>query len=267
MAQDDERNPFEAELGALDAHTRLPPFFKPNPELWFLQLESIFRSHRITSSASKFHAVVGALDTQILTLLQDLLRDPGPTPYETLRARIMQEFGDTERQRIQHLLENEQLGDRRPTHFLHHLRSLAGGLAADGLLKSLWLRGLPQRVQELLTVVNYDHIDDLARVADKAMEITPAATISAMQPSRETTYQDSFLYREIKSLQTQLAALSTKVDSLAKKVSRSKSRGRSATPRQKASDFCYYHERFGDAAKSCRAPCSHPKAQEKNGNV
>jgi hypothetical protein len=157
MDPQNQQNPFNADLATVDVHTRIPAFYRANPDVWFMQLDSIFRSAKVTTSAAKFHLVVGSLDTRMLTILQDLLRDPGPTPFETLRARILEEFGDSERQRVQHLLENEQLGDRKPSHFLHHLRALAGDLAADGLMKSLWLRGLPVRVQELLTVVNNDY--------------------------------------------------------------------------------------------------------------
>jgi hypothetical protein len=89
------------------------------------------------------------------------------------------------------------------------------------------------------------------------------ATVSAVQTSRDANHSDGFLYQEIRALQTQLAALTTKVDVLTKKVSRSGSRGRSATP--KRSGYCYYHKRFGNNADSCRPPCAHPKA--KNANV
>jgi hypothetical protein len=260
-----QQNPFNDDLATVDVHARIPPFFKASPEIWFMQLQSIFRSSRVTSSAAKFHLVVGSLDTKMLTILQDLLRNPGPTPFETLKARILEEFSDTERQRVQHLLENEQLGDRKPSHFLHHLRALAGNLAADGIMKSLWLRGLPVRVQELLTVVNTDDIDDMARVADKAMEVHPQTTVSAVRTTREASNYDSFLHQEIRALRTQLAALTTKVDALSARVSRSKSRTRSVTP--KRSDYCYYHERFGENAHSCRAPCSFPKASTKNASV
>jgi hypothetical protein len=266
--QNQNQNPFNADLAIVDAHIRIPAFYRTNPEVWFQQLDSIFHSAKVRTSVAKFHLVIGSLDTRMLTILQDLLRDPGETPFETLRARILEEFGDTERQRVQHLLEHEQLGDRKPSHFLHHLRALAGDLAADGLMKSLWLRGLPTRVQELLTVVNNDNLDHMARVADKAMEVHPTPIVSAVRQPRDASSVDSLLHQEIRALQTQLAALTTRVDALTTRVSqvsRSKSRRRSTTP--KRHDYCYYHERFGDNAHSCRAPCSYPKASTKNSNV
>jgi hypothetical protein len=261
-----DNNPFDADLAPVDAYTRtrIPTFYKASPDIWFLQLDSIFRSAKVTTSAAKYHLVVGSLDTKMLTILQDLLHDPGPTPFETLRARILEEFGDSERQRVQHLLENEQLGDRRPSHFLQHLRALAGDLVTDGLLKSLWLRGLPVRIQELLTVVNNDNVDDMAKVADKAMEVHPMSTVSAVRTPHDSSSYDSLLLQEVRALQLQLAKLSTKVEALEKKVSRSGSRGRSATPQR---GYCYYHHLYGNNARSCRAPCLHPKASAKNASV
>ncbi|CAB3233724.1 unnamed protein product [Arctia plantaginis] len=88
-----------------------------------------------------------------------------------LLLRLEQE-NKAEEQRVRQLIGEEELGDRRPSQFLRHLRSLSGNvLSDDNILRQLWLRRLPQQVQAILASQLDLDLNKLAELADKVMEI------------------------------------------------------------------------------------------------
>ena len=54
----------------------LPPFWKHDPEMWFAQIESQFFNYRITLDESKFHTIVGQIETEILEAVSDFVKSP-----------------------------------------------------------------------------------------------------------------------------------------------------------------------------------------------
>ena len=114
---------------------RAPPFWKANAELWFLQLESQFITAGITSEETKFHSVIAAVDTEILTYVSDLVRKPPTTDkYEKLKDRIVKHFSQSETSRIRSLLQEIQLGDKKPPQLLREMRDLASDQLTDDKL-------------------------------------------------------------------------------------------------------------------------------------
>ena len=59
--------------------------------------------------------------------------------YALLKAEMLKRFGESQLARTRRLLEGEQIGDRRPTQFLRHLRGLAGTAIPDNILRAMWL--------------------------------------------------------------------------------------------------------------------------------
>ncbi|GBN38059.1 hypothetical protein AVEN_132520-1 [Araneus ventricosus] len=55
---------------------RAPPFWETDPDLWFLQLESQFKLSGISIDETKFHTVVAALDSTLLSCVSDIVRNP-----------------------------------------------------------------------------------------------------------------------------------------------------------------------------------------------
>ncbi|GBM77662.1 Retrovirus-related Pol polyprotein from transposon opus [Araneus ventricosus] len=53
---------------------RAPPFWETDPDLWFLQLESQFKLSSISTDETKFHSVVAALDSKVLSYVSDIVR-------------------------------------------------------------------------------------------------------------------------------------------------------------------------------------------------
>jgi hypothetical protein len=257
---------------------KLPPFWREDIELWFAQMEFAFDAARITSTKTKFQYAMAELDHSALQAVRDLVVNPGQTPYETLRERLVAEYSASATEKVRQLLQTARLGDQKPSQFLRYLKNLAGGVATDELIKTLWLRALPLRTQEILAVVASAELDDLAKLADQTLEVTlsptnpfhtplmsvwsknatpistqppailPVAPVST--PSIEDTL--TLILEELRAVRKQLNALSV---SDARRQRRSPARNRTGS--REKSTICLPHRRYGDAAYSCKPPCTY----------
>lgn len=94
---------------------RAPPFWKENPTLWFVQLESQFYTNGITQSDTKYHIAVGALETAIINQVSDVVTNPSANnKYETLKQRLQERFTESEERRFKKLLGAIDMGDKLP---------------------------------------------------------------------------------------------------------------------------------------------------------
>lgn len=112
-------------------------------------------------------------------------------------------------------------------------------------------------------------LEKMADIADKVAEtnyaqLMSARTISAIHPPK--TPRSADLMATLKGLQSQITALSAKVDSIAverghqSQRARSHNRSHSKSPStQRNRDICFYHRRFGDKATTCTIRCSYTK--------
>ena len=57
-----------------------------------------------------------------------ILTPPAENQYTILKEQLIQHTATSQQQRIQQLLTAEELGDRKPTQFLHYLQQLAGDM-------------------------------------------------------------------------------------------------------------------------------------------
>ena len=99
--------------------------------------------------------------------------------------------------------------------------------------------------------VNCFSFDELANLADKIMEVaTPTSSISAVSQSQ--------LFSEMEQLRSQISNVQKLVQQLSTSQRRDTPCTRSPSPalQRSQSDLCWYHQKFGDAAKKCREPCS-----------
>ncbi|GFQ85364.1 uncharacterized protein TNCT_452191 [Trichonephila clavata] len=55
---------------------KLPPLWKANPALWFVQLEAQFALARITADDTKFNHVISAIDFDILNCVCNIILKP-----------------------------------------------------------------------------------------------------------------------------------------------------------------------------------------------
>lgn len=241
---------------------KLPPLWRNNIKLWFVQVECNFQLSGITADNTKYNTVVAAIDPETISAVSDILLNPPESDkYNTLKSRLIQELSDSENKQIRKLLSELQLGDDRPTHLLRKMRELAGTSLKDDFLRTLFLQRLPAEMQSILSISS-ESLDNMAKMADKIAEVrsdTVAGNLCAVTGER-ASLPDSPL-NDMSALRAEVAALRQQIQRLSRERSRDRSRGRyfKSPHRRKennARDFCYYHEKFGKNARKCRDPCS-----------
>lgn len=238
----------------ITVRAQLPTFCKADPEVFFLQAEAIFALHKITASLRKFMLVVAQLDGSVVRDTIDLVRaPPEENPYECLKDRIMKCYGQSTNARMRKLLEDQRLGDRRPSLFLNELRELGGPAVTDGILKSIWMRALPEGMQAALAASDHTNLSKLSEIADRIAELSDTRVygMAAVRSSGVAEQEDKIL-TALDQLTQRIAALETRDRSADSKGDRQRSGSRS---RYRNSRFCFYHDRFGNRATKCRAPC------------
>lgn len=258
---------------------RAPPFWKENPALWFVQLESQFHTNGITASETKYHVAVAALDTSVINQVSDVVMRPPAANlmYETLKRRLQERFAESEECRFRKLLSNLELGDKKPSHLWREMRELAADRVEDAFLRSLWLQRLPAQIQAILSTDDGD-VARLLTMADRICEVldvqgavrsmssstSSRSSVSAVPvPANPEELSNSSelkrLCNQVNELSQQLAAFSVNNNNNYRR-SRSSDRGgrmRSRSRSVKQHDECWYHFRFGEDAKKCIKPCTY----------
>lgn len=276
MAPNNDQNsePKVEVFSTFTASDKIPPFIKQDPELWFCQVEAVFARANITNSVTKFQTVIPRIASDVLLQAADIVKKPGENPYENLKDRLVNAYSDSETRRIQELLEGKQLGDEKPTRFLRQMRQLAGESIPAGVLKTLWMRSLPQNVQAILISTGQTDLDKLADVADKIQEVTQPYAISTVtphkvgEPSSSQCASISSLEAKIEVLAQQVAELNSKQSTYRRGRSNSRNReprGGSQTRNSSNPDWlCFYHFRFKENARKCVPPCAWQKKKVGN---
>ncbi|XP_075723800.1 uncharacterized protein LOC142765880 [Rhipicephalus microplus] len=161
----------------------LPQLWLADPSLWFIQDENEFRIHRITSDVRKHELLVKALPPQALAEIRDIFEGPsGDTPYTTVKQALLHRLVPPEHRRIQQLLCNEELGDRRPTQFLLHPQHLLGDQpngSETSIPRELFLQRFPTTMRMVLVPARDKPLSELAEMADDMVDVAPAVMNAA----------------------------------------------------------------------------------------
>ncbi|EFN81554.1 hypothetical protein EAI_02017, partial [Harpegnathos saltator] len=150
---------------------KIPPFWKQQPALWFAQIKSLFQIHRIRSDDGKYHLVIGALDSEAIQEIADILTSPPVIDkYVTLKTQLLARFADSADKQLHRLLTDLELSNRKPSQLLRHMRTLTGDRVSQDILRVRWLALLPPGIQRVLKILRTTCLEDLSTVADELME-------------------------------------------------------------------------------------------------
>ncbi|XP_057340573.1 uncharacterized protein LOC130677736 [Microplitis mediator] len=180
-------------------------------------------------------------------------------PYAELKATLIACYSKSEEAKLHQLLDGEAIGDRSPSQFLRHLKSLVLTID-DAVLKARWLANLLKKTQELLAIFpSIATIDRLTKTADKLYEMFPVihtAAVASSSFSQETIE----LQKRVSELSRQVAALTTAFN---QNRGRSPGRIQNKRPRSESmprkldkTGFCCYHTKFGKTAYKCTPGCN-----------
>jgi len=171
------------------------------------EIEGQFALANVTQDATKFYYVISHLDNKYAAEVEDVITNPPPTGlYEKIKAKLIRRLSLSEEQRVRQLLMHEEMGDRRPTQFLRHLRTLAGPSVPSNFLRTLWTNCLPPNIQAIIARQAQVSLDDVAQLADKKAEVTPPPCVAHVSSSGDDIYT---LTAHIDELARQVTALST----------------------------------------------------------
>ncbi|BHF59615.1 hypothetical protein SprV_0100257600 [Sparganum proliferum] len=165
----------------------LPSVWLGDIALWLRTVESRFALRQITREDTKFHYVVAALPMDIATDLRDIIDCP-PTeaPHTALKEALISRISLSTQKRLQRLISEEDLGDRKPTQLLRRLEQLADGQKLDTtMFKQLFLQRLPPSVQAILAPnIPSSTVQTLAETADRILQYyQPPVTVNVASRS------------------------------------------------------------------------------------
>jgi len=162
----------------------VPPFWPEKPAVWFAQLEGQFALSNITQDSTKFYYVISQLENKYAAEVEDVITYPPPTGrYDLLKAELIRRLSLSEEQRVRQLLMHEEMGVRRPTQFLRHLRTLAGPSVPPDFLRTLWINSLPPNILAIIATQAQVALHDLAQLADNIAEVTPPQCVARVASS------------------------------------------------------------------------------------
>ena len=257
---------------------KLPPYWPADPHVWFAQVEAQFSTRRITNEDTKYSYIIAALNPEIAQEVRDLIiSKPPSTPYSTLKEALIRRTSASEQKRLQQLLTEEELGDRKPSQLLRRMRQLLGDRQLESsILKQLFINRLPTNVQLILASTSERmDIAELADMADKIVDIATGVTVNAVaSPAAQPAPTVAQLQTDVQQLAAQVNALSFELRRRERSRSRSGQRGsyrsrghhdRSPSPRPRGGDngTCWYHATYGDQAHNCRAPCTYGRPYDR----
>jgi hypothetical protein len=190
---------------------RLPPFWAERPALWFAQAEVQFFLAGVSSERTKFFHVISQLDHRYAAEVEDIITSPPERdPYSTLKTELVQRLSPSREQRIHQLLTLEEMGDRKTSQFLRHLRGLAPDVPED-FLRNIWSSRLLPNLQTILARQQECSFDAAARCADRISEVAPQPAPASVGPTHNTTPLQG-----IDDLSRQVTALSAEQNRLRK---------------------------------------------------
>ncbi|XP_063634641.1 uncharacterized protein LOC134805258 [Cydia splendana] len=238
-------------------------------------MEAQFAIAGISSDTTKFNHVIGQLEHKYAVEVKDIISNPpADNKYEKIKSQLISRISVSKEQKFLQLMKHEELGDRKPSRFLRHLRALAGEGIPEDFLKTVWISRLPGNLQALITSQAKATLEELAESADKVYDVAPQTLqVHALGTTTHGT-EISEIARQMTELTREVAALKAGNPPHTSRSSfrgsrapfRSSNRQDRSASRPRDQSICFYHNRFGDRATRCTRPCGYPGAENFSGS-
>ncbi|KRY34788.1 hypothetical protein T01_5210 [Trichinella spiralis] len=101
---------------------KLLPFWPHSPRLWFAQAEAQFALQHVSASVIKYYYVIASLPDSVGPDVNDLLEPAGDPPYETLKRRLLERYGESDDNRFNALMNSALAGDTKSSQLLREMR-------------------------------------------------------------------------------------------------------------------------------------------------
>lgn len=275
-------NQNDARILAGSAYPRLPipTLTETGIDAYFMSLEYWFLASGVTNDSRKFNTVMAQVPpTKLIELRPIINAVPIQGKYEYIKQSLTSHFADSQRHRLNRLLMDLPLGDKKPSQLYHEMLRTAGDTINEPVIRDLWASRLPNYAQAAV-VASSGTADQVTKIADAIVEsmglksirefAANACEAGSSTSSKQTPSYD-YLVNEIAEINKKFEKLFSERERTQNRHNsgqrtRSMSRHRASTPStnnnsQRSSDSdCWYHAKFGDRARYCRSPCRHKKA-------
>ncbi|KRZ60461.1 Transposon Tf2-6 polyprotein [Trichinella nativa] len=237
------------------SYFKLPPFWPHSPRLWFAQAEAQFALRHVSASLTKYYHVIASLPDSVAPDVDDLLEPAGDAPYETLKRRLLERYGESDDDRFNALMNSARAGDTKPSQLLREMRRNCGkDLDPNtGFFKKLFLQRLPLNIQMILRANAYSNIEEMANKADELIALSNNGSGSICAVKKVNGDKAPTLEERIEDLEERFRSLNRRPDDAPRTPS--PKRRSSSRARRHTSPVCYFHRKFGTRARKCRSPC------------
>ncbi|XP_054088767.1 uncharacterized protein LOC128922426 [Zeugodacus cucurbitae] len=237
----------------------LPQMREDNIEAYFYSLNFWFDATGIMADVTKFNIVLASVPPPKLMELRTIIdAAPRTNKYGYIRTKLLENFTESQQRRLQRVLREMPLGERRPSDLYNEMKRAAGTTLSESILHDLWITRLPTYTQAAIIATNVSIVEKL-KIADS---ITESIKLRQGETSEVCTVQQC----TEQDLRAEVAALRQRLDQLLTNHG-NRSRARSRTPagnrdsHNPSNETCWYHTKFGRNARKCRQPCmAHPQS-------
>ncbi|KAJ2949500.1 hypothetical protein O0L34_g15423 [Tuta absoluta] len=171
------------DLAAITLSSRISPFWRDMPRMWFAQFEAVAQNQNETV---KYDLVLSKLGREELSQVTDLIDEPpAQQRYTMLKQRLLKVFQESAEAQFHKLVKEMDLGTQRPSQLLAKMKDLARNSGTGGdTLRNLWLSRMPGWVRAILVCSGPNTtLDDLATLADKVMDNLRSGEVAAVDTS------------------------------------------------------------------------------------
>lgn len=267
------------------AAVKLPQFWTNCPEAWFIHAEMQFTTKGILQDKTKYEHIVTALPQEVIMTVLDVIQNPPAVDrYHNLKKNLIDRHTISENRKLDKILSDSEIGDRRPSEFYRSLALLAGNNFSTDVLKKIWLRKLPKSLNVALTGSNLSDVNRLMELADNLWEVLQADEVASVTQSSPTPKKDfadigkvveglvqvtSNICEGFKTLSLEVSAMRRQFEEYQygpnqRYFSRSRSGSRNRSTSKKW--LCRFHYRYGRDARRCEQPCSYVEQSDDSKN-
>ncbi|KAL7289572.1 hypothetical protein TKK_0016541 [Trichogramma kaykai] len=239
--------------------TDMPTFWQHYPQLWFDTVDSKFSQNRITNDQAKFLAVFKHLGSHICKTISPVLRSlPATDKYCRLKDHLVKKFAPSTQQKIDSLLKECKLGDKKPSELFTEMDALGQGHVPHATILLFWYRLLPNDMAiQLDDAVTPQDAQSAVEKADRIHQRLrfPDSHISAI--TSHDTLDDARLNQITEHLSDKiLAVIESKTKPRQNRSSDSsgshqRARSQSRTNFGPNKDLCFYHSKYKNKAEKC----------------
>lgn len=239
------------------ARLPVPQMSNTNIEAWFTTMDFWFTASGIAADKQKTATILAALDPNVISQLANVIATlPQTDRYEYVKAKIIEHFADSEQRRLNRLLSDLPLDDKKPSELYFEMKRVAGNTLGDAALKGLWTKRLPDFAQPVVAASS-GTAAEFTKIADSIIDAVALNQVNRVQAKPSDEFNE--LRAAVIELSKKFDQLSTRSRSRRPTTPRNRSQSRPAYSGNTTGDECWYHKKYGRNAQKCRSPCRHNK--------